>query len=276
MLHIGRYNELKVSRRTDIGVYLQATGEEILLPKKYVPAGTKEGDVLEVFVYTDSEDRLIATTLKPYASVGEFAYMRVKEVSRVGAFLDWGLEKDLLVPFSEQEQKMEEGKSYVVAVYLDFNTDRVAASAKLHKFIEYEDIELQEGDVVDLLIVGQTGLGFNAIINNKHIGLIYHNEVFQPLLTGNRVRGYVKTIREDKKIDLSLQKTGGEHIDETRMKLLNVLKSNNGFLPLTDNSSPEEIQRMLQISKKAFKKAVGGLYKERLIEITDEGIKLLQ
>lgn len=275
MLYIGRYNELKVSRRTDIGVYLQARDEDILLPKKYVPEGTKEGDVLNVFVYTDSEDRPIATTLKPYACVGEFAYLRVKEVSRVGAFLDWGLEKDLLVPFSEQEQKMEEGKSYIVAVYLDFNTDRVAASAKLHKFIEYEDIEVQEGDIVDLLIIGQTGLGYNAIINNKHIGLIYHNEVFQPLMTGDRVRGYVKHIREDKKIDLTLQRAGGALVEDARSKVMSALKSNNGFLSLTDDSSPEDIQRVLQMSKKAFKKAVGGLYKDRMIEITDSGIKLI-
>jgi predicted RNA-binding protein (virulence factor B family) len=274
MLQIGRYNELKVSRKTEIGVYLQARDEEILLPRKYVPEGTQEGDVLNVFVYTDSEDRPIATTLKPHACVGEFAYMRVKEVSRVGAFLDWGLEKDLLVPFSEQEQKMEEGKGYVVAVYLDFNTDRVAASAKLHKFIEYEDIEVQEGDIVELLVVGQTGMGYNAIINNRHMGLIYHNEVFQPLMAGDRVRGFVKLIREDKKIDLSLQRSGGELIEDARGKVLGALKKNEGFLPLTDNSSPEEIQRVLQMSKKAFKKAVGGLYKDRMIEITDDGIKL--
>jgi predicted RNA-binding protein (virulence factor B family) len=275
MLQIGRYNELKVSRRTDNGVYLQEKDEEVLLPNKYVPAGAKEGDVLEVFVYTDSEDRPVATTLKPYACVGEFAYMRVKDVSSIGAFLDWGLEKDLLVPFSEQEQKMEVGRSYVVAVYLDFNTDRVVASAKLHKFLEYEDIEVRQGDVVDLLIAGPTGLGFNAIINNKYIGLIFQNEIFQPLHTGDRLRGYIKFIREDKKIDLALQKSGVEAIDDARSKVLGALKKNNGFIALTDSSDPADIQRVLNMSKKAFKKAIGALYKERLIEITDAGVKLL-
>jgi uncharacterized protein len=274
MLQIGRYNELKVTRQTENGVYLQAGEEEVLLPNKYVPKETKPGDLLEVFVYTDSEDRPVATTLKPHAIVGEFAYLTVKAVSKVGAFLDWGLEKDLLVPFSEQEQRMEEGQGYVVAVYLDFNTDRVAASAKLHKFIEYEDIQLQEGDVVDLLIVGATGLGYNAVVNNKHIGLLYHNEIFQPIKTGDRMRGYVKQVREDNKIDLSLQKSGFELVDDARSKILKALKDNNGTLSLDDNSSPDEIKQVLNMSKKAFKKAVGGLYKDRLIEITEKGIRL--
>ena len=275
MLKIGQYNELKVSHKVDFGVYLQSDRAEILLPKKYVPEGTEPGQVLNVFVYTDSEDRLIATTLKPYATVGEFAYLKAKAVNNVGAFLDWGLEKDLFVPFKEQEKKMEEGRSYVVFIYLDLNSDRIAASAKLNKFIEKEDIDLVEGDVCELLIANQTDLGYNAIINNRYMGVIYKNEIFQPINTGDRLRGYVKRVREDKKIDLSLQKTGGEGADDARTKVLKVLKENNGFLPLTDNSSPEEITRALAMSKKAFKKAIGGLYRERLIDLAEDGIKLV-
>lgn len=275
MLHIGRYNELTVNRRVDFGLYLKGGEVEVLLPNKYVPEGTKEGDVLNVFVYTDSEDRPIATTLKPYATVGEFAYMKVKAVNNIGAFLDWGLEKDLFVPFKEQERKMEEGRSYIVFLYLDLNSDRVTASAKINRFIEKEEVELMEGDVCDLLIANRTDLGYNAIINNRYIGVIYQNEIFQPIGTGDRVKGFVKRIREDNKIDLTLQKSGGALVDDSRSRILKALKDNNGFLPLTDNSSPEEISRILMISKKAFKKTIGNMYKNRLIDIVDGGIKLV-
>ena len=275
MLHIGRFNELPVSRLTERGVYLQAPNEEILMPRKYVPAGTKEGDVINSFIYLDSEDRLIATTLKPHACVGDFAYLRVKAVNNIGAFLDWGIEKDLLVPFREQEQPLEEGRSYVVHVFLDFETDRIAASTRLKSFVEWEDVELEEMQEVDLLVANRTELGFNAIINNRYMGLIYSNEIFQPIGTGDRVKGFVKKIREDKKIDLVLQKSGGALVDDARGKILEHMESNNGFLPLNDNSSPEEIQRVMNMSKKAFKKAVGGLYKDRMIEITDNGIRLI-
>lgn len=275
MLHIGKFNELPISRLTERGVYLQAPNEEILLPRKYVPEGAKQGDVINAFIYTDSEDRLIATTLKPYACAGDFAYMRVKAVNNVGAFLDWGIEKDLMVPYREQEQKLEEGKSYVVYVFLDFETDRIAASTRLKTFVEWDDIELEEKQAVDLLIANRTDMGYNAIINNKYMGLLYSNEIFQPLHIGDRVKGYVKKIREDKKIDLVLQKSGGALVDEARGRVLEALEERNGFLPLTDNSPSEEIQHVLNLSKKAFKKAVGGLYKDRIIEITDNGIRLI-
>lgn len=275
MLRIGKFNELPVSRLTERGAYLQAPNEEILLPRKYTPEGTKQGDVINAFIYTDSEDRLIATTLKPYACVGDFAYMRVKVVNNIGAFLDWGIEKDLLVPFREQEHKLEEGKSYVVYVFLDFETDRIAASTRLKTFVEWDDIELKEKQPVDLLVAGRTDMGFNAIVNNKYMGLLYSNEIFQPLHIGDRVKGYVKKIREDKKIDLVLQKSGGALVDDARGKVLEALENGNGFLSLNDNSTPEEVQRTLNMSKKAFKKAVGGLYKDRLIEITDNGIRLI-
>ena len=275
MLHIGKFNELPVSRLTEIGVYLQAPNEEILMPRKYVPEGTKEGDVINAFIYTDSEDRLIATTLKPYACVGDFAYLKVKAVNNVGAFLDWGIEKDLMVPYREQEVNLEEGKSYVVYVFLDFETDRIAASTRLKSFVEWEEIELEEKQEVDLLIANRTDMGFNAIVNNRYMGLLYSNEIFQPLNTGDRVKGFVKKLREDKKIDLVLQKSGGALVDDARGKVLEAIESNNGFLPLNDNASPEDIQRVLNMSKKAFKKAVGGLYKDRLIEITDNGIRLI-
>jgi uncharacterized protein len=275
IIKIGKFNELPVSRLTERGVYLKAPNEEILMPRKYVPEGTKEGDIINSFIYTDSEDRLIATTLRPYACVGDFAYLRVKAVNNVGAFLDWGIEKDLFVPYREQEQNMEEGRSYVVYVFLDFETDRIAASTRLKTFVEWDDIELEEGQEVDLLIANRTDMGFNAIVNNRYMGLLYSNEIFQPLQTGDRVRGFVKKIREDKKIDLALQKSGGALVDEARGRILEAIEANNGFLPLNDNSSPEEIQRIVKLSKKAFKKAVGGLYKDRLIEITDSGIRLI-
>lgn len=276
MLQIGRYNELTVNRRVDFGFYLIGGETEVLIPNKYVPEGTKEGDVINVFVYTDSEDRPIATTLKPHAAVGEFAYLKVKAVNNIGAFLDWGLEKDLFVPFKEQERKMEEGRSYIVFLYLDLNSDRVTASARISRFVEKEDIDLMEGDVCDLLIANRTDLGYNAIINNRYIGVIYQNEIFQPINTGDRVRGFVKRIREDNKIDISLQKSGGALVDDTRSRILKALKDNNGFLPLTDNSSPEEISRVLMISKKAFKKTIGSMYKNRLIDIVEGGIKLVE
>jgi len=244
------------------------------MPAKWVPEGIKIGDMLDVFVYRDSTDRLIATTQQPYATANTFAYMEVKQTNDIGAFLDWGIDKDLLVPFKEQQHRMYAGKGYVVYVYLDEETDRVVASSKLKKFIEYENIELEEGDAVDLLIYSESPLGYNAIINNLYTGVIYQNEVFEDIRVGDQLKGYVKTIRPDNKIDLRIQKSGYELIDEVKHKILDELKNNNGFLPFHDNSSPEEIKRQFQLSKKAFKKAIGTLYKEKLILISDKGITL--
>jgi predicted RNA-binding protein (virulence factor B family) len=276
MIQVGRYNELKVIKEMDFGIYLGDGTAEILMPSKWVPRGTAIGDLMDVFVFRDSEGRLIATTIRPYAIAGEFAFLEVQQVNATGAFLDWGMEKNLMVPFREQPVPMEEGKSYVVYVYVDEETDRIVASAKLNKFIEREDIDLVEGDVVDLLIYSETDKGLNAIINNTYNGLIYRNEIFDNTRIGDKVKGFVKQVREDNKIDLSLQKSGYELVDDVKWKILNLLKEKNGFLPLHDGSSPEEIKAALQISKKAFKKAVGALYKEQLVKLTPKGVELIR
>jgi hypothetical protein len=276
MAAIGLINELEVVKEVDFGIYLDG-GEhgEILMPKRYVPEGCKPGDTLEVFIYLDSEDRLLATTEKPKAMVGEFALLQVVSITNVGAFLDWGLPKDLLVPFREQQQTMEAGKSYLVYVYLDDESQRIAATSKLDKCVDNIPVDYEVGEEVDLLIAGQTDLGFKAIIDNSHWGMLYKNEVFQPLKTGQKLKGFIKTIREDEKIDLSLQKEGYEKIDDISQSILNKLAANSGFLALTDKSSPEQIESTFHISKKNFKKAVGSLYKQRLIALEEDGIRML-
>lgn len=276
MVEIGKHNTLKVIRETENGVYLD--GEElgeILMPQKYVTADVKENNEAYVFVYTDSEDRLVATTEKPFAEVGNFACLTVKATERFGAFLDWGLAKDLLVPFSEQRLKMVEGKSYWVYVYLDLLTNRVAASAKLNKFLDNTPPEYAVGDEVDLIILEETDLGYKAIVNLEHTGMVYRNQVFRELEIGNKTKGYISKIREDEKIDLLLEKPGYEKVDAISQKILTELKNNNGFMAISDKSSPEMIQAMFGISKKNFKKAVGGLYKKRLIAFASDGIKLM-
>lgn len=276
MINLGAYNELEVVKQLDFGIYLKDGDTEILMPTKWVPQDTKIGDKLNVFVFRDSDDRLIATTIEPYATANTFAFLEAKQVNQVGAFLDWGMDKDLLVPFREQSQRLEPGRSYVVFVYVDEETNRLTASTKLNRYIENTNIELRDGDIVDLLIYSETDLGFNAIINNRYSGLIYKNEIYEAIRVGDKIKGYVKHVREDNKIDLSLQKSGFELVDDVKWRILNMMKQNEGFLALTDNSSPEEIKAKFQISKKAFKKAVGALYRERLVKITDKGIELLK
>lgn len=275
MIKLGKYNELEVAKQTDFGIYLRQGTIEVLMPTKWVPQNTRIGDMLNVFVFRDSEDRLIATTVQPYATADTFAFLEVKQVNDTGAFLDWGMDKDLLVPFREQPHRMQPNKSYVVYVYVDETTNRLVASAKLNKFISREPNDIEEGDIVELLVYSETELGFNAIINNRYIGLLYKNEVFETIRIGDKLKGYIKHIREDNKIDLSLQKSGYELVDDVKWRILNLLKQNNGFLPLHDNSSPDEIKSQLQISKKAFKKAVGALYKERLVKLSDKGVELV-
>ena len=276
MLEIGRLNNLRVVKEVDFGVYLDG-GEfgEILLPKKYVPKDCLPGSIIEVFIYLDSEDRIIATTQKPYAMVGEFAELKVVSVSEVGAFLDWGLQKDLLVPFREQKQKLIKGKSYVVYVYFDEESERIAASTKLNKYLGKAPIDFQPREEVDLLIYDETEIGYNAIINNTHKGLIYKNDIFQTLETGQKMKGYIKNIREDDKIDLLLQKPGYGKVDDLSQKILEVIKQHNGFVSVTDKSPPEIIYKKFGVSKKTYKKAIGALFKKRLITIEDDGIKLI-
>lgn len=274
-MKVGEYNELEVVKELDFGIYFREGEVEILMPTKWVPQGTKIGDTLNVFVFRDSDDRLIATTVKPFAIADTFAFLEAKQVNEIGAFMDWGMDKDLLVPFREQAQRMEARKSYVVFVFLDEETDRLVGSTKLSRFIIREDIDVQEGDIVDLLIYSETDLGFNAIVNNLYTGLIYKNEIYENIRVGDKMQGFVKRVREDEKIDLSLQKSGYELVDDVKWRILKLIKEENGFLALNDNSTPEEIKAKLQISKKAFKKAVGALYRERLVKLTDKGVELI-
>jgi len=277
MTQIGKINSLKVLRIVSIGCYLDGGEQgEILLPRRYVPDGTKVDDDINVFIYFDSEDRIIATTETPKILMGEFAMLKVVTVTSVGAFLEWGLPKDLFVPFREQKQKMEVGKSYIVALYLDHETNRLAASAKVDKFLDNTPPNYTVGQEVDLLIYVQSELRYNAIINNAHWGVLYKNEVFRHLDRGKRIKGYIKRVREDDKIDLALQRPGYENIDGVTKGILDRLEKNNGFLSLTDSSEPEKIYQLLGISKKVFKKAIGSLYKSKMIIIEDNGIRLCE
>ncbi len=277
MAEIGKINTLKVVRETENGVYLDGENlGEILMPQKFVTTEVKTAREANVFVYTDSEDRLVATNEQPLAKVGEFALLKVVATSRFGAFLDWGLPKDLLVPFSEQKAKMQDGKSYIVYLYVDILTNRIAASAKLDKFLDNTPPVYETGQEVQLIIAEETDLGYKAIVNNEHWGMLYKNQVFKPLAFGEKITGFVNKVRDDEKIDLLTEKPGYEKIDSISESILKALEENRGFVALTDKSSPEMIQDMLGISKKNFKKAIGNLYKQRLIEFKSDGIRLLK
>jgi len=276
MTEIGKINHLYVVKEVDFGIYLDG-GDlgEILMPKRYVPEGTQPEDTIEAFIYLDSEDRLVATTEKPLAMVEEFSLLEVVSVTPVGAFLNWGLPKDLFVPFREQRQPMEEGKKYLVYVYVDTNTKRIAASSKIEQYLDNIPVDYDLDEEVDLIIVNETDLGYNAIIDNSHFGILYKNEVFQPLNPGDKVPGYIKKIRTDGKIDLRLEKIGYEKISAFVDRIIVELQKNKGFLPLTDKSSPEEIYKTFKISKKNFKAAVGALYKKKFIVLEENGIRLM-
>lgn len=273
---LGKMNTLAVVKAVDAGVYLDG-GElgEILLPKRYVPKGCKPGDQLEVFLMRDSEDRLLATTQKPYALADEFACLRVVSVTGIGAFLDWGLPKDLLVPFREQRVKMREGESYVVRVYHDRVSDRMVATSKLDKFLDRAPAEYSAGELVELLVVQKTDLGYKAIVNGAHWGVLFQNEVFDPLRRGQRVSGFIKQVRSDGKIDLCLHKPGYEKVTDLTDVILDYLKGQGGFMPVTDKNPPEEIYALFGVSKKTYKMAIGALYKKRLITFENGGTKLV-
>lgn len=275
MAELGKINTLKVVRETENGLYLDGENlGEILMPQKFVTEQIQKEKEAIVFLYSDSEDRLVATTETPFAKVGEFAFLQVVTTSKFGAFLDWGLPKDLLVPFGEQKMKMEVGKYYLVYLYVDLLTNRIAASAKLQKFLDNTPPEYQTGQEVKLIIAEKTDLGYKAIVNAEHWGVLYENQIFKTLSIGEKTTGYINKIREDDKIDLLLEKPGYEKIDSISEKVLNLLNENRGFIALNDKSSPEMIQMMLGISKKNFKKAIGNLYKRRLIEFSSDGILL--
>ncbi len=276
-MEIGRYNTLEMLRTTSVGAFLgDKEGNDVLLPTKWIPEGTQIGDTLDVFVYTDSEDRPIATTLTPHAVVNEFGFMRVNDVNDVGAFLDWGIEKDLFVPYREQRMKMQEGRSYVVYLYFDITTGRVAASNRLNRFLDNDSLTVKEGDEVALLVYERTELGYKVIINHLHTGVVYGNEVIRPLNVGEKHVGYVRKVREDNKLDISLQPIGYAAVEPNSQRILDLLKATKGFLPFTDRTDPEIIRQKLGMSKKVFKKAVGLLYRERRITIEENGIRLVE
>lgn len=275
MIKIGDDNTLKVARFTSVGLYLTDGEQDILLPNKYVPNDYDLGDELLVFVYLDHEERLVATTLEPLIYINEFALLKVNYINELGAFLNMGLEKDLFVPFREQARPMQEGKRYLVHMHLDPKSNRLVGSSKLNQFLENKEITVKEGQEVELIVSHITELGINVIINEKHKGLLYQNEVFEDFRTGDRIIGYIKTIRPDGKIDVSRKKVGFEGVMESADVVMQSLAQNNGFLGLSDSSHPEDIKTVLNMSKKNFKKAIGTLYRDKKIEIKEDGIYLV-
>lgn len=278
MIKIGQYNTLTILRDTKVGLFLGNgnEAEDILLPNKYVPQDFKIGDEMAVFVYLDHEERPVATTLEPYILLNEFALLRVNYTNQIGAFMDWGMEKDILVPFKEQARPMEKGKRYLVYLYMDEKTNRLVASSKTNQFLSNENLTVNKFEEVDLIVSHITEVGINVIINEQHKGLLYKDEVYDDSIrTGDRMRGYIKNIRPDNKIDVSLQILGYENVEPNAEKILDELRASRGFLRLNDNSHPEDIKTVLKMSKKTFKKAIGALYKEKRIDIKDDGIYLL-
>ena len=274
-IRLGDYNRMTVVKSVDFGLYLEGGDEgEVLLPARYVPDGCKEGDEIEVFVYLDSEERLVATTQTPKARVGDFAFLTVSWVNEYGAFLDWGLMKDLFCPFREQKMKMEKGKGYIVHVHLDNESHRIVASAKVEHYFDPSFPPYRHGDEVDLLVWQKTDLGFKVIIDNRFPGLVYGNQVFRQIHTGDRLTGYIDMVREDGKVDVMLQPTGWRMTKETADIILDYMESHGGTCPLTDKSPAEDIYQQFQVSKKSYKKAIGDLYKRRLITIEDDCIRL--
>ncbi|UWY27230.1 S1-like domain-containing RNA-binding protein [Flavobacterium sp. TR2] len=283
MLEIGKYNTLTILRDTKVGLFLGDPENDpdgvhdVLLPNKYVPKVFEIGEELIVFVYLDHEQRPVATTLVPYILLNEFALLRVNYINNVGAFMDWGMEKDILVPFKEQARPMEKGKRYLVYLYMDKQTNRLVASSKTNQFLSNDQLTVEKGEEVDLIVSHITDMGINVIINERHKGLLYKDEVYDDSIrTGDRMRGYIKNIRPDNKIDVALQAQGFESIEPNAEKILSELRASRGFLRLNDNSHPEDIKTVLKMSKKSFKKAIGALYKEKLIEIKEDGIYLVK
>lgn len=273
MIKVGEYNKLEVLRLTGTGAFLEDGKDGLLLPIRFVPEDLKIGDELEVFIYHDSEGRLITTTLRPFAIVGEMAFMKVISTTPHGAFLDWGLMKDLFVPRSKQVQPMEVGEERLVKLYIDDQTGRVAATEYIEQELSNEDHELTVHQIVELMIFRKTELGYAVVINGRHLGLLYFNEVFQKIAIGDKLEGYIKTIRPDTKIDVALGKPGYRKVEDEAEKILRLLQENEGFLPYHDKSTPLDIYAFFGMSKKTFKMTVGKLFKERKIELTKEGMK---
>ena len=276
MLNIGQLNTLEVVKIVDFGVYLDGDDDygNILLPKRYVPEGVERGDQLDVFVYFDSEDQIIATTETPFGMVGDFARLKVVGVTAVGAFLDWGLSKDLLVPFSEQRVPLQEGKEILVYIYTDNASGRIVGTTKLNKYLDKTPAHYQPGEEVSLHVAEITDLGFKAIINGEHWGLLFRAETFGKLFIGKKLKGYIKAVRADGKIDLSLQKAGRDKLDDLAEKIIASLKKKGGYIAISDKSSPDDIFATFRTSKATYKKTIGHLMKRGLITIEREGIRL--
>jgi uncharacterized protein len=276
MATIGKFNTLTIVAIAERGAYLDA-GElgEILLPNRYVPAHAAVGEIVNAFIYLDSADRIVATTAQPFAQVGEFASLKVIQINKMGAFLDWGLPKDLLVPYNQQHKKMEQDKYYLVRIYQDPYSNRIAASSKLDKYLNLVAADYHVGDKVELTIASRTDLGVKAIINNAHWGLIYQNEIFHPLQTGEKRYGFIKKVRSDGHIDLSLSQTGRAKINDFNADFLQYLAEHDGFCALHDKSSPEQIKQMFAVSKKTFKATIGHLMKQGKVTIESNGVRLV-
>ena len=276
MVKLGQYNLLRVIKKVDFGFYLDGDKNgDILLPRKYAHQNTVIGDSIEVFIYLDSEDRIVATTLKPKALVGECAYLKVVEVNRIGAFMDWGLPKDLLVPFNQQQKPMQKGYSYTVYVYVDDLTERIAASSRLEDFLTDDPGQLKPDQAVDLTIYGKSDLGFKAVINGRYLGQLFQNEVFRALHYGEKLKGFIKKVRTDGKIDLKLQQAAHLARNSLAESILQHLNENNGVSTLTDKSPPDGIYDTFGVSKSTYKKTLGLLYKNRQIKIEKHQITLI-
>ena len=276
-IQLGKYNRLEVVKEVDFGVYLNGDEDgEILLPTRYVPEGCQPGDVLDVFIYLDMDERLIATTLKPYVQVGQFAFLEVAWTNQFGAFLNWGLMKDLFVPFREQKMKMVKGNRYLVHAHLDEESYRIVASAKVEHYLSKEKAPYERGEEVDCMVWQKTDLGFKVIVDNKYSGMLFKNEIFQEIRTGQKLRAFVKQVREDGKIDLELQKRGVQKVEDFSEVLLKYIQENGGHTSMNDKTDAEEIYNTFGVSKKTFKKAVGELYKKRMIILEEGGIRLAE
>lgn len=273
-IKVGEYNTLRVARAFDFGMYLGEDKDVVLLPKRFIPPGVEVGDMLKVFVYHDSENRLIATTQQPIGIVGDIVNLKAVTVTNQGAFMDWGLMKDLFVPKAKQLMGMRVGGYYIVKIYLDEQTGRVAATEKIEPFLSNEDLTVKEQEPVDMMVYRRTDIGYTVIINNQHTGVLHFNDIFQDIQVGDRLKGYIKNIREENKIDVGVGKMGYQRVEDEAGKVLRLLQENNGYLPYNDKSNPDEIYAFFGMSKKTFKMTTGNLYKSRKIIFTQTGIKL--
>ena len=276
MLPAGQYHNLSVVKLVEFGAYMDAAGDEVLLPKRFVPKDTEPGDIIKVFLYHDNEGRVIATTQTAHAAVGQITLMRVKDKNEHGAFLDWGIMKDLFVPLSQQVTRMEIGESYLVMPYIDEQTGRIAATERIDKYLSNTELTVKEGDAVDMLLHRETDIGYNVIINNRHTGVLHFSDVFRNVEYGEKLKGYIKTVREENKIDVTIGERGYSRVVTDADRIMELLRENSGYLPFHDKSKPEEIYSFFGISKKTFKMIIGALYKERKIELTQTGIKLTE